>query len=82
MRINIAKVRLVKIIGGLHCELLLIAIFIQNVLWFIKKLKKNKNGAINRSSQCNPPILLIKRIFAIFILISVKCNLSSHTFEE
>ena len=45
--------------------------------WFIKKLK-NKNGAINRSSQCNPPILLTKQTFAIFILISVKCNLSSH----
>jgi hypothetical protein len=60
MKIKIAKVRLVKSIGGLHCELLLIAPFLffkflhkpkyilsfsinqttQNVLWFIKKLKK------------------------------------------
>ena len=40
-----------------------------------------KDNAINRSSQCNPPILLTKRTFAIFILISVKCNLSSHIWS-
>jgi hypothetical protein len=60
MRIKIAKVCLVKSIGGLHWELLLKAPFLffkflykpkyilsffinqatQNVLWFIKKLKK------------------------------------------
>ena len=38
--------------------------------------------AINRSSQCNPPIILTKRTFAIFILISVKCNLSSHIIVQ
>ena len=37
MRINIAKVRLVKSIGGLHCELLLIAPFL-----FYKFLYKPK----------------------------------------
>jgi hypothetical protein len=29
-------------------------------------------------ARCNPPILLTKHTFAIFILISVKYNLSSH----
>jgi hypothetical protein len=35
---------------------------------FSKRNLKNKNGAIkfNRSSQCNPPILLTKRSFYIY----------------